>query len=110
MLWLGTFAFIGAYAIRGAAWWPLAAVVAVAGVLVTAPSPHEGRLSAMDPRDSPLIRRVNLIVVGVIALAAVALLPTWRPVEPATGAPSLGDTVPGSTPLPKTHSATATSS
>ena len=99
LLWLGTFAFIGAYAIRGEAWWPLAAVAAVAGVLVTGPVAADGETARPDPADTSLIRRLNLVVVGFVVLATVALLPVWRPVEPATGAPVgvLTDAPPGIT-------------
>jgi len=99
LLWLGTFAFIGAYALRGEAWWPLAAVAAIAGVLVTAPGAPSGQPARLDPPDTPLMRRLNLVVVGGVVLATVILLPIWRPVEPATGAPVgvLTDAPPGIT-------------
>ena len=38
LAWLAVFFLIGAYAIRGVAWWPLGAVAAIAGVLVTGPA------------------------------------------------------------------------
>lgn len=99
LLWLGTFAFIGAYAVRGAAWWPLAAVAAIAGVLVTGPAIASGETARLDPPDTPLLRRLNAMVVGGVVLAVIALLPVWRPVEPATGAPLgvLTDAPPGIT-------------
>ena len=99
LLWLGTFAFIGAYAVRGAAWWPLAAVAAIAGVLVTRPAIASGETTRLDPPDTPLQRRLNLAVVGGVVLAVIALLPIWRPVEPATGVPIgvLSDAPPGIT-------------
>ena len=86
LLWLGVFAFIGAYAVRGAAWWPLVAVAAIAGVLVTGPA-SAGATARIDLPDSPLMRRLNLVVVVGVVLAVIALLPVWRSVEPATGAP-----------------------
>jgi hypothetical protein len=99
LLWLGTFALIGAYAVRGEAWWPLAAVAAIAGVLLTGPAPGSGEAARMDPPDTPLLRGLNLVVVGGIALAGLALLPIWRPVEPGTGIPVgvLTDAPPGIT-------------
>ena len=99
LLWLGTFAFIGAYAVRGAAWWPLAAVAAIAGVLVTRPAIASRMTARQDPPDTPLQRRLNLAVVGGVVLAVIALLPIWRPVEPATGVPVgvLTDAPPGIT-------------
>ena len=99
LVWLGTFALIGAYAVRGAAWWPLAAVAAIAGVLVTRPAIASGETARADPPDTPLQRRLNLAVVGGVVLAVIALLPSWRPVEPATGVPIgvLTDAPPGIT-------------
>ena len=38
LAWLAVFFLIGAYALRGVAWWPLGAVAAIAGVLVTGPA------------------------------------------------------------------------
>ena len=37
LLWLAVFFLIGTYAIRGVAWWPLGAVAAIAGTLLTEP-------------------------------------------------------------------------
>ena len=55
LAWLGVFFVIGAFAIRGVAWWPLAAVAAIAGTLVVdRPRTTEARV------DPPLIRRANL--------------------------------------------------
>ncbi len=55
LAWLAVFFLIGTYAVRGFAWWPLAAAVAVAGRLLTEPEPvREPRL------DPPLIRRLNV--------------------------------------------------
>ena len=98
LLWLGIFVFIGAYAARGAAWWPLAAVPALAGGLIMGPvSATES--ARLDPPDTRLLRRLNLVVVGGIVLVVVALLPVWRPVDPATGVPAgvLTDAPPGIT-------------
>jgi hypothetical protein len=97
LLWFGTFAFIGAYAVRGEAWWPLAAVPALAGLLVTGTT-LAGESARLD-RDTPLLRRLNMVVVGGIVVVIVALLPVWRPVEPATGVPVgvLTDAPPGIT-------------
>jgi hypothetical protein len=83
LAWLGTFFVIGLYAQRGVAWWSLAAVAAIAGTLVTSlPDRSADRVTP------PLLGRVNLVVAGVLVVAMLALLPTWRPVDPATGVPS----------------------
>jgi hypothetical protein len=79
LAWLAAFAFIGVYAQRGVAWWPLGAAAALASSVIQ---------PAATPRiDPPMIRRINgLIVASLIAAAAVAL-PWWRPIEPETGLP-----------------------
>jgi hypothetical protein len=95
MLWIGVFFAIGAYAIRGVAWWPLGAAVTVAGMLATA------RTDAHPPARVRIERssRLNLVVVGVIVVACVVLLPVWRPVDARIGAPAglVGDAPPGIT-------------
>jgi hypothetical protein len=81
LAWLAAFLLIGAYAIRGVAWWPIAAVIALAGLLGDEPN------AAEEPNTgSP--RRANVIVAAGIALAGIALLPLWRPLDAGTGAPS----------------------
>jgi hypothetical protein len=84
LAWLGTFFVIGLYAVRGVAWWPLAAVVVVAGTILTEPARAVARPDRVDP---PLIRRLNLVVAGLIVAVAVALLPVWRPLDADLGAP-----------------------
>ena len=81
---------------RGVAWWPLGAVAAIAGVLVTGPVEDPAR---PEPQGSPLMRRLNLVVAGAIVLAGVALLPVWRPIEPGLDAPAgvVGNAPPGIT-------------
>ena len=81
LLWLGFFFLIGAYAVRGIAWWPLAAVAAVAGLLEPAPTP------ATAPVEPRAFRILNGVIAAAITLGAIALLPIWRPVDPGTGAP-----------------------
>jgi hypothetical protein len=94
LAWLAVFFLIGVYALRGVAWWPLGAVAAIAGVLVTGPVEDPER---PEPLGSPLMRRLNLVVVGAIVLAGVALLPVWRPIEPGLDAPAgvVGNAPPG---------------
>jgi hypothetical protein len=80
LLWLGVFAAIGIYAERGLAWWALAAVGPVAGMLAPA--------AARVPRSDPLlIRRANAVLVAVLVVAGVAILPWWRPIDAGTQAP-----------------------
>lgn len=81
LAWLGFFFLIGAYAIRGVAWWPIAAAVAIAGLIgPVAPS--------RPPRsEAPLMRRLNGALAVGIALACVVLLPVWRPLDPGLQAP-----------------------
>ena len=94
LLWLGVFAAIGTYAIRGVAWWPLGAAAAIAGTLVTQPAAR-----SVETPDPPLIRRLNLVLAGAIIAVCVVLLPVWRPVDTQLGAPVgvVGDAPPGVT-------------
>jgi hypothetical protein len=80
LAWLGVFFLIGAYAIRGVAWWPIAAVVVLAGLLA-----RDGRLARRQPPEAP--RRLNLAVAATIAIAGLALLPMWRPLDSGLAAP-----------------------
>lgn len=94
LAWLATFFLIGAYAIRGVAWWPLGAVPAVAAI----PGPVVD--DADERRSQPrALRRLNLLVAALVVLAAVAFLPVWRPVDPALHAPVgvVGNAPPGIT-------------
>ena len=81
LLWLAFFFVIGAYAVRGIAWWPLGAVAAVA-VLV---EPASRVMTA--PVEARTFRILNAGVAGAIVVACVAAFPFWRPVDPATGGP-----------------------
>ena len=80
LAWLAVFAAIGAYAIRGVAWWPLGAAVAIAPLLVRAPSEAPAR---RPERTSAL----HLVTAALIAVVCVVLVPAWRPNDPGTGAP-----------------------
>jgi len=75
LLWLGGLFLLGAYAIRGVAWWPVGAAVAVAPMLVTQP-PAPVR---------PGVLRLNAAVAVMIVAAGVVLLPFWRPSDPVMG-------------------------
>ena len=95
LAWLAVFAAIGTYAIRGVAWWPLGAVAAIAGTLVTEPES-----SAVEARpDPPLVRRMNVVLAGAIVVAGIVLLPVWRPLDAGLGAPAgvVGNAPPGIT-------------
>jgi hypothetical protein len=85
LAWLGVFFAIGVYAIRGVAWWPLAAVAAIAGVVVTS---RAADLARPEPLGTPLMRRLNLVLAGAMVVAGVALLPVWRPIDPDLGTPA----------------------
>jgi hypothetical protein len=101
-LWVGLFAAIGTYAIRGVAWWPLGAAVAVAAVFAVPAARATGDTDG--EAEPPKVRReraslLNLVVVGLIAVVCVGLFPGWRPTDPAIGAPAglVGDAPPGIT-------------
>jgi hypothetical protein len=82
VLWFACFFGIGLVAARGVAWWPLAAVAALAPLL------EPGEKGADERRPPPSLARANVMVAGVLVLAAVALLPTWRPLDPHLGSPA----------------------
>ena len=81
LVWLAFFFVIGAYTVRGIAWWSLAAVAAVAPLMSAA------TLVVTEGEQPRVFRIVNAAVAGAIVIAAIALLPIWRPVDPGTGAP-----------------------
>jgi hypothetical protein len=81
LLWLGAFFAIGLYAVRGVAWWPLAAVATLFPLM---PSRSEATQTRVD---SPGVRRINGVIVAVAAGVGVALLPLWRPMDPGTRTP-----------------------
>jgi hypothetical protein len=83
LAWLGVFFLIGVYAARGVAWWPLAAVAAVAGLLAD-PVPQPERPERVAP---PLFRRLNAAIAVLVVVVAIVLLPFWHPVDPRLGAP-----------------------
>ena len=78
LLWLGFFFVIGAYAARGIAWWPFAAVAALAPLIAADRVAVEER----EPETPRAMRRANAFVAGAIVVACVALLPVWRPTDP----------------------------
>jgi hypothetical protein len=74
LAWLGAFFVIGAYAIRGVAWWPLGAGLRDRAAR-RPPGPVERPLA-------PLARRLNVVIVAALVVAGIALLPVWRPTDP----------------------------
>jgi hypothetical protein len=82
VVWLLAFAAIGIYAVRGIAWWALAAVPPVALLAAAAPPAAPERLGTR------AMQRANAAIVGLLALVAIALLPLWRPADPGTGSPA----------------------
>jgi hypothetical protein len=91
LAWLGAFFVIGAFAIRGVAWWPLGAAFAVAP-LVARPEPVERPLARWQ-------RRFHAAIGGTVVVAYVVLLPLWRPIDPGLQAPAgvVGNAPPGIT-------------
>ena len=83
LLWLGFFFVIGAYAARGIAWWPFAAVAALAPLIAADRVAVEER----EPETPRAMRLANAFVAGAIVVACVALLPVWRPTDPDLGVP-----------------------
>src|SRR5262245_31639919 len=96
LAWLAVFFLVGVYALRGVAWWPLGAVAAIAGLLVTAPVADPAKPV---PLGSAAIRRLNAVVAVAIVLVGIALLPLWRPTDPGLDAPEgvVGNAPPGIT-------------
>jgi hypothetical protein len=95
LLWLLPFLAIGAYAVRGLAWWPFVAAVVVAGLAAT-PS---GTESAPARDGTRAMRRMNVVLAGILVLAGIAALPLWRPLDPGLRAPAgvVGTAPPGIT-------------
>lgn len=84
LITLGVFAAVGTYAVRGLAWWPLAAAVVVAPLVARVGTQRE---EAGERRTTAGARRVNAAVALGLIAAGVAILPTWRPVDSGLGAP-----------------------
>ena len=88
LVWLLGLILVGAVAERGIAWWSIAAPVAVARLIKLA-SAFEAGVTASDgdaarSRAAPA-SLVTTAIVAVLALAVVALLPTWRGGDPRYG-------------------------
>jgi hypothetical protein len=84
-IWLGLFFVIGVYAVRGIGWWALGAVAPIAGLLASGIADRTGH----PERPLPLaMRRINSALAGALVLAAIALLPAWRPIDTGTLGPT----------------------
>jgi hypothetical protein len=81
VVWLLVFAAIGIYAVRGIAWWALAAVPPVASLLAGVASGAPERLGTR------AMQRANVAIVVVLAVIGLGL-PLWRPADPGTGTPA----------------------
>lgn len=81
LAWLAAFFVLGLYTQRGIAWWAVASVVPVSALLP--------RATAADPaRATPVaVRRINGVIVAVLAVVAILAVPWWRPTDAGTGAP-----------------------
>jgi len=86
VLTLVGFATLGALTERGIAWWPGVAAVTLAGLAAHA-GRHETVPGTREPRP-PRGSVLNALVGAVLIAAGIALLPTWRPVDPGLNAPS----------------------
>jgi hypothetical protein len=76
-------AAIGAWAVRGVAWWAMAMVL-LASIALVARRTDDGR----DPAARAPARRASLVNTAVVALlgvVTVAALPWWRPADPLAG-------------------------
>jgi hypothetical protein len=95
LAWLAVFFIIGAYAIRGVAWWPLGAAYTMAGLVGTA-STDAGAAAVRRARGP---ERINAAIVALLIVAGVAVLPVWRPTDPGLQAPAgvVGNAPPGVT-------------
>jgi hypothetical protein len=82
LAWLAVFVVIGAYAERGVAWWPLGAIIPIAGLLGVP------RTAAGPGRPEPqAMRRLNALVAALLVVVGIVLIPWWRSIDPGTGAP-----------------------
>ena len=73
-LWLAGLIVIGAWAVRGVAWWPFGAVYALAPAL---PGPETRRV------ERPTA--ISVVLAAALGIAIVAALPWWRPSGSLTG-------------------------
>ena len=78
LITLGVFAFLGAWSLRGVAWWPLVAGVTVGALVIP------GAAEARRARPS----RLNGLFVGLVVALGLVLLPFWRAWDERLPAPA----------------------
>jgi hypothetical protein len=79
-LLVGGVAALGAWAVRGVAWWPFVLVFLAAAALAPAEALYGSR-----PHRAPKPILANGVIAAVLGLLVVAALPWWRPPDPLTG-------------------------
>jgi hypothetical protein len=87
-VWLLGLIVLGAWAVRGLAWWPPGAVLVLGAALGVRPAPGARPVLVVTAPPRPParpLRLLNAAVVAVLGLALVAALPWWRPADPLTG-------------------------
>ncbi len=82
LAWLGGLFLIGAYAVRGVAWWPIGAAVAVAPLLARS---SDGSASPAPRPEPSIMRGLNVAIATAILVVGVILLPVWRSSDPVAG-------------------------
>ena len=97
LLWLAPFLLLGAWAVRGLAWWPFVAAATIAPLFALAGA--EAREASPERADPPLMRRLNAAIAIAIVLVAIVALPVFRPEDPKLGTPAgvVGAAPPGIT-------------
>lgn len=98
LLAFAVFFGIGAWALRGIAWWGLGAAVAVAALV----GAERGR-ATLESLERP--RPLNTVLAAILVLAGIALLPIWRPADQRLGAPAgvVANAPPGLTAAVREH-------
>ena len=80
-LWVAGMFVIGAWTVRGLAWWPFAAAFVVAAALPVLLAPRSAAVAARSARPSP----IAAILAFVFGIAILVALPWWRPSDLLTG-------------------------
>ncbi len=97
LLWLVPFLALGAWAVRGLAWWPFVAAATIAPLAL--PAPDDVRETRPERVDPPLMRRLNAAIAVILVVVGIAALPVWRPIDAKLGTPAgvVGTAPPGIT-------------